>query len=262
MAATTAGPAAATPPWLAVGPADAPAIVFLHGTRLTRAQWLPQVRRLSDRFRCIAVDLPGHGARAGEPFTMAGRERRRGGGDRGGGTGRPRRHRRAVARRLRRDRDGRTMPRARGGHRAGRLLGGARRSGRRGLPRLRLGARARPERRPRRRQPRLLPGPLRRPDRGPHHRRRLLAGRRRPGAARGPAHPASSSASAASGRRSWSSTAPSTRCSGPAATRGRPPAGAAATSSSSRAMHLANLDRPGAFSDLVAAFAADPAGTA
>ena len=68
----TAGPVAATPPWLAVGPANAPAIVFLHGTRLTRAQWLPQVRRLSDRFRCIAVDLPGHGARAGEPFTMAG----------------------------------------------------------------------------------------------------------------------------------------------------------------------------------------------
>ena len=72
MAATTAGPVAATRPWLAVGPVDAPAIVFLHGTRLTRAQWLPQVRRLSDRFRCIAVDLPGHGARHGEPFTMAG----------------------------------------------------------------------------------------------------------------------------------------------------------------------------------------------
>jgi pimeloyl-ACP methyl ester carboxylesterase len=71
MAATTAGPAAATRPWLAVGPADAPAIVFLHGTRLTRAQWLPQLQRLSDRYRCIAIDLPGHGARAGEPFTMA-----------------------------------------------------------------------------------------------------------------------------------------------------------------------------------------------
>src|SRR6185369_9739225 len=35
------------------------------------AQWLPQVRRLSDRFRCIAVDLPGHGALDGVPFTMA-----------------------------------------------------------------------------------------------------------------------------------------------------------------------------------------------
>ena len=71
MAATTAGPVAATRPWLAVGPRDAPAIVFVHGTRLTRAQWLPQVRRLSDRYRCIAIDLPGHGERAGEPFTMA-----------------------------------------------------------------------------------------------------------------------------------------------------------------------------------------------
>ena len=71
MAATLAGPLAATRPWLAVGPADAPAIVFVHGTRLTRAQWLPQVRRLSDRYRCIAIDLPGHGERAGEPFTMA-----------------------------------------------------------------------------------------------------------------------------------------------------------------------------------------------
>jgi pimeloyl-ACP methyl ester carboxylesterase len=62
---------AAIHPWLALGPEDAPAIVFVHGTRLTRAQWLPQVRRLSDRYRCIAIDLPGHGERAGEPFTMA-----------------------------------------------------------------------------------------------------------------------------------------------------------------------------------------------
>jgi pimeloyl-ACP methyl ester carboxylesterase len=58
-------------PWTAVGPREAPAILFLHGTRLTRSQWLPQLRRLSDRYRCIAVDLPGHGALAGEPFTIA-----------------------------------------------------------------------------------------------------------------------------------------------------------------------------------------------
>ncbi len=52
-----------------MGPADAPAIVFVHGTRLTRAQWSAQVRLLSARFRCVAVDLPGHGALAGETFT-------------------------------------------------------------------------------------------------------------------------------------------------------------------------------------------------
>jgi len=68
-----AGPVAAPEgarPWTAVGPRDAPAIVFLHGTRLTRSQWLPQLRRLSGRYRCIALDLPGHGTRAGEPFTI------------------------------------------------------------------------------------------------------------------------------------------------------------------------------------------------
>jgi pimeloyl-ACP methyl ester carboxylesterase len=56
-------------PWTALGPTDAPAIVFVHGTRLTRAQWWPQLRALSGRYRCIAVDLPGHGALAGQPFT-------------------------------------------------------------------------------------------------------------------------------------------------------------------------------------------------
>jgi pimeloyl-ACP methyl ester carboxylesterase len=51
-----------------VGPADAPAIVFIHGTRLSRALWQPQVARLSHAFRCIAMDLPGHGTLADEPF--------------------------------------------------------------------------------------------------------------------------------------------------------------------------------------------------
>ena len=57
-------------PWTALGPPEAPAIVFIHGTRLTRAQWYPQLRRLAGRYRCIAVDLPGHGLRAGEAFTL------------------------------------------------------------------------------------------------------------------------------------------------------------------------------------------------
>ena len=56
--------------WTATGPVDAPAIVFIHGTRLSRAMWLPQVMRLADRFRCITVDLPGHGVLGGEPFTV------------------------------------------------------------------------------------------------------------------------------------------------------------------------------------------------
>ena len=64
------GAPAGTLPWTAVGPRTATTIVFIHGTRLTRAQWLPQLRRLSTTYRCVALDLPGHGARASEPFTI------------------------------------------------------------------------------------------------------------------------------------------------------------------------------------------------
>ena len=63
---------AANPAPLASGPPDAPAIVFLHGTRLTRMAWAPQLEGLEDEFRVIAVDLPGHGTRADEPFTLEG----------------------------------------------------------------------------------------------------------------------------------------------------------------------------------------------
>ena len=66
-----AGSVATSPrPWTAVGPREAPAIVFVHGTRLTRNLWRPQLRRLSDRYRCVAIDLPGHGERADEAFSM------------------------------------------------------------------------------------------------------------------------------------------------------------------------------------------------
>ncbi len=58
--------------WVATGPLGAPAIVFVHGTLLTRAQWSPQLRLLSERYRCIAVDLPGHGTLAAVPFTREG----------------------------------------------------------------------------------------------------------------------------------------------------------------------------------------------
>ena len=47
-------------------------IVFLHGTRLTSAQWRPQVEALGDEFECLALDLPGHGGRLTERFDLAG----------------------------------------------------------------------------------------------------------------------------------------------------------------------------------------------
>jgi pimeloyl-ACP methyl ester carboxylesterase len=52
------------------GSRAAPAIVFVHGTRLTRAAWVEQMDALAGEFRVIAVDLPGHGSRAGERFTL------------------------------------------------------------------------------------------------------------------------------------------------------------------------------------------------
>jgi pimeloyl-ACP methyl ester carboxylesterase len=52
------------------GPVDGPPIVFLHGTRLSRAVWAAQMADLRDEFLVIAPDLPGHGSLAGEPFTL------------------------------------------------------------------------------------------------------------------------------------------------------------------------------------------------
>ena len=54
------------------GPLDAPAIVLLHGTRLSRAVWTPQLEALNDEFRVIALDLPGHGERVAERFSLDG----------------------------------------------------------------------------------------------------------------------------------------------------------------------------------------------
>lgn len=55
----------------AAGPSHAPAIVLVHGSVVTRKVWLPQLRGLSDAYRVIAPDLPGHGALAAVPFTIA-----------------------------------------------------------------------------------------------------------------------------------------------------------------------------------------------
>lgn len=45
-------------------------IVFLHGMRLTRRMWQPQMEALAQEFRSIAVDLPGHGCLRGEAFHL------------------------------------------------------------------------------------------------------------------------------------------------------------------------------------------------
>jgi pimeloyl-ACP methyl ester carboxylesterase len=57
--------------WDVEGPPDGPAIVFAHGAVMTRAQWRPQVEQLAEAgYRCITIDLPGHGALAAQPFTL------------------------------------------------------------------------------------------------------------------------------------------------------------------------------------------------
>src|SRR3954471_22259540 len=35
-------------------------VVFVHGLTFNRRTWAPITERLSDRMRCITVDLPGH----------------------------------------------------------------------------------------------------------------------------------------------------------------------------------------------------------
>jgi pimeloyl-ACP methyl ester carboxylesterase len=44
---------------------DLPAIVFIHGMTFSKETWDPIVDRLRDRFRCLAIDLPGHGESTG-----------------------------------------------------------------------------------------------------------------------------------------------------------------------------------------------------
>lgn len=65
-----AAPTEIAPGVLAAGPSEAPAIVFVHSTRLTKALWMPQLRELGGEFRVAAIDLPGHGAHARTPFTL------------------------------------------------------------------------------------------------------------------------------------------------------------------------------------------------
>lgn len=54
----------------AVGPLDGPVAVFVHGSRITKSSWRAVTARLADRYRCVCVDLPGHGALADRPFSL------------------------------------------------------------------------------------------------------------------------------------------------------------------------------------------------
>jgi pimeloyl-ACP methyl ester carboxylesterase len=54
----------------AVGPPGAPAVVLVHGTRLHKGMWAAQLADLGADHRVIALDLPGHGDLADEPFTL------------------------------------------------------------------------------------------------------------------------------------------------------------------------------------------------
>jgi pimeloyl-ACP methyl ester carboxylesterase len=58
--------------FVAMGPESAPRIVLVHGTRLTRAAWTAQLEALSDAYRVIALDLPGHGSLTDRTFTLDG----------------------------------------------------------------------------------------------------------------------------------------------------------------------------------------------
>lgn len=62
--------ASSRPSYDLAGPPDAPAIVFIHGTRLCRSAWSAQMADLRDTYRVIALDLPGHGTLAAERFTL------------------------------------------------------------------------------------------------------------------------------------------------------------------------------------------------
>jgi pimeloyl-ACP methyl ester carboxylesterase len=45
-------------------------LVLVHGSRLASSQWAPQVPLLRGRVGLTLVDLPGHGTRADESFTL------------------------------------------------------------------------------------------------------------------------------------------------------------------------------------------------
>ena len=59
------------PAWLAAGDPQNPAVVMLHGAMMDMAMFEPLIAALQERFRVLAVDLPGHGRSAGLRFSKA-----------------------------------------------------------------------------------------------------------------------------------------------------------------------------------------------
>ena len=60
------------------GERRSPAVLFLHGFMGSSADWRGAIAALGDRYFCIAVDLPGHGASLGMPtdtYTIEGATR-------------------------------------------------------------------------------------------------------------------------------------------------------------------------------------------
>ncbi|MDQ0987718.1 alpha/beta fold hydrolase [Streptomyces sp. V2I9] len=50
---------------------DGVPLVFVHGTRFSAGQWSMQLAALREEFPVGAVDLPGHGKRSAEPWSMS-----------------------------------------------------------------------------------------------------------------------------------------------------------------------------------------------
>ena len=49
------------------GPRDALTLVLIHGSNASLYTWEPWAKRLSERFRVITLDLPGHGLTGAVP---------------------------------------------------------------------------------------------------------------------------------------------------------------------------------------------------
>lgn len=53
-------------------PTDQPSVILVHGATLNARSWDPVRRAIDPRLRVLALDLPGHGARQNERYTLQG----------------------------------------------------------------------------------------------------------------------------------------------------------------------------------------------
>lgn len=58
-------------PVTAVGPTDRPTILFLHGAGANQEMWAWHRQQAAQEYRVITLDLPGHGTRRDERWTMS-----------------------------------------------------------------------------------------------------------------------------------------------------------------------------------------------